>query len=134
MRLGDAAVERLQEALDWPDLSATRYEPLDVLGRGGMGTVYRAHDRELGREVAVKVMRGAEAGSDTAERLLREARVLARLEHPGLVPVAKEIFDKHMPQPNQYTRQRPDVNVTAKQLLDFQPERPITEDEMRRPQ
>jgi malate synthase len=47
--------------------------------------------------------------------------------HPGLVPVAKQIFDKHMPQPNQYTRQRPDVNVTAKQLLDFQPERPITE-------
>jgi malate synthase len=47
--------------------------------------------------------------------------------HPGLVPVAKQVFDEHMPQPNQYTRQRPDVNVTAKQLLDFQPERPITE-------
>jgi malate synthase len=47
--------------------------------------------------------------------------------HPGLVPVAKQVFDKHMPQPNQYNRQRPDVNVTAKQLLDFQPERPITE-------
>src|SRR5687767_2796089 len=47
--------------------------------------------------------------------------------HPGLVPVAKEVFDKYMPQPNQYNRQRPDVNVTAKQLLDFQPERPITE-------
>jgi malate synthase len=47
--------------------------------------------------------------------------------HPGLVPVAKAVFDQHMPTPNQYTRQRPDVNVTAKQLLDFQPERPITE-------
>jgi malate synthase len=47
--------------------------------------------------------------------------------HPGLVPVAKQVFDQHMPQPNQYTRQRPDVKVTAKQLLDFQPERPITE-------
>jgi malate synthase len=47
--------------------------------------------------------------------------------HPGLVPVAKAVFDKHMPTPNQYTRQRPDVTVTAKQLLDFQPERPITE-------
>src|SRR5687767_10200803 len=47
--------------------------------------------------------------------------------HPGLVPVAKAVFDQHMPQPNQYNRQRPDVNVTAKQLLDFQPERPITE-------
>ena len=47
--------------------------------------------------------------------------------HPGLVPVAKAVFDQHMPQPNQYTRQRPDVTVSAKQLLDFQPERPITE-------
>ena len=47
--------------------------------------------------------------------------------HPGLVPVAKQVFDQHMPQPNQYNRQRPDVNITAKQLLDFQPERPITE-------
>jgi malate synthase len=47
--------------------------------------------------------------------------------HPGLVPVAKQVFDQHMPQPNQYTRQRLDVNVTARQLLDFQPERPITE-------
>jgi malate synthase len=47
--------------------------------------------------------------------------------HPGLVPVAKAVFDQYMPQPNQYDRQRPDVNVTAKQLLDFQPERPITE-------
>ncbi|HEV7476478.1 MAG TPA: malate synthase A [Burkholderiales bacterium] len=47
--------------------------------------------------------------------------------HPGLVPVAKEVFDKHMPQPNQYGRQRPDVKVSAKELLDFQPEKPITE-------
>jgi len=47
--------------------------------------------------------------------------------HPGLVPVAKEVFDKHMPQPNQYGKQRPDVNVAAKDLLDFRPEAPITE-------
>jgi malate synthase len=47
--------------------------------------------------------------------------------HPGLVGIAREVFDKHMPGPNQYTRQRPDVNVTAKDLLNFQPEKPITE-------
>ena len=47
--------------------------------------------------------------------------------HPGLVPVAREVFDKHMPQPNQYERQRPDVNVSAQDLLDFQPAKPITE-------
>lgn len=47
--------------------------------------------------------------------------------HPGLVPVAKAVFDEHMPTPNQYTRQRPDVNVSARDLLDFRPETPITE-------
>jgi malate synthase len=47
--------------------------------------------------------------------------------HPGLVPIAKEVFDKHMPKPNQYDRQRPDVSFTAKDLLNFQPEKPITE-------
>src|SRR6185503_3633639 len=51
--------------------------------------------------------------------------------HPGLVPIAKEIFDKHMPQPNQYGKQRPDVKVTAKDLLDFQPSAPITEGGLR---
>ena len=47
--------------------------------------------------------------------------------HPGLVPIAREVFDKHMPQPNQYDKQRPDVNFGARDLLDFQPESPITE-------
>ncbi len=47
--------------------------------------------------------------------------------HPALVPIAKEVFDRHMPQANQYGRQRPDVNASAKDLLDFRPEKPITE-------
>ena len=47
--------------------------------------------------------------------------------HPALVPVAKEVFDRHMPQPNQYGRQRPDVEVSARDLLEFKPEKPITE-------
>ncbi len=47
--------------------------------------------------------------------------------HPALVPVAKAVFDQHMPTPNQYSRQRPDVNVTARDLLDFRPDKPITE-------
>jgi malate synthase len=47
--------------------------------------------------------------------------------HPALVPIAREVFDKHMPQPNQYGRQRPDVNVGARDLLEFKPEAPITE-------
>jgi malate synthase len=47
--------------------------------------------------------------------------------HPALVPVAKAVFDHYMPGPNQYSKQRPDVNYTAHDLLDFQPEKPITE-------
>ena len=47
--------------------------------------------------------------------------------HPALVPIAKQVFDEHMPTPNQYGRQRPDVSTTAKDLLDFRPEKPITE-------
>jgi malate synthase len=47
--------------------------------------------------------------------------------HPALVPVAKAVFDRHMPGPNQYNRQRPDVNVSAADLLRFEPEKPITE-------
>ena len=47
--------------------------------------------------------------------------------HPGLVPIAKEVFDKYMPGPNQYGKQRPDVKVAASDLLRFEPEKPITE-------
>jgi len=47
--------------------------------------------------------------------------------HPALVPIAKQVFDEHMPTPNQYGRQRPDVTYTAADLLDFRPEQPITE-------
>ena len=43
--------------------------------------------------------------------------------HPGLVEVAKAVFDEHMPGPNQVTKQRDDVKVTAQDLLDFQPEK-----------
>jgi malate synthase len=47
--------------------------------------------------------------------------------HPGLVGVAKAVFDEHMPTPNQISRQRDDVSFTARDLLDFRPESPITE-------
>ena len=47
--------------------------------------------------------------------------------HPGLVPIAKAMFDQYMPTPNQYHKQLPDIAFTAKDLLNFQPEWPITE-------
>ena len=51
--------------------------------------------------------------------------------HPGLVEVAKAVFDQHMPTPNQVHRKRDDVTITAEALLDFQPEKPITETGLR---
>jgi serine/threonine protein kinase len=85
--LSDAALARLREAVERPDVSGTRYEILELIGRGGMGAVYLARDRELDRELALKVASAPEADSDAAVRLLREARIIARLEHPGIVPV-----------------------------------------------
>ena len=51
--------------------------------------------------------------------------------HPGLVGIAKAVFDQHMPAPNQIHRRRDDVNVAARDLLDFKPETPITEEGLR---
>jgi eukaryotic-like serine/threonine-protein kinase len=82
--LSDSTLRHLWDVADLPDLSGTRYEMIAPLGRGGMGRVYRVRDRELDREVALKVLSGFGA---SAERLRTEARVLARLEHPGIVPV-----------------------------------------------
>ena len=86
-RLPDDAIERLRSVADEPDLSHTRYELRDLLGRGGMGVVYAAFDRELGRLIALKVTGTAATAPDTIDRLRKEARILAQLEHPNIVPV-----------------------------------------------
>ncbi len=64
-----------------------RYRLDSELGRGGMGTVYRATDLELQREVAVKVLSATSQSSDARERLIREARAAAALNHPHIVTV-----------------------------------------------
>jgi serine/threonine protein kinase len=84
--LSDAAVARLKTIVARPDSVAERYTLLEEIGRGGMGTVYRAHDRDLERDVALKVPHGS-YGAALEERLRLEGRVLARLEHPGIVPI-----------------------------------------------
>ena len=81
--LSDQALDGLKGSLDEPDLAGTRYELVDRLGRGGMGSVFRVRDLELQREVALKVMT-LPAPDAVAERLRAEARVLAKLEHPGI--------------------------------------------------
>jgi len=85
--LSDAALRRLRDAAEAPDLTGTKYEIVSRIGQGGMGTVYRARDRELGREIALKVVRLPESAPDLATRMMREARTLALLEHPGIVPI-----------------------------------------------
>ncbi|HEY2961238.1 MAG TPA: protein kinase [Pyrinomonadaceae bacterium] len=64
-----------------------RYRLDSELGRGGMGTVYRATDLELQREVAVKVLAATSQTSEARERLIREARAAAALNHPHIVTV-----------------------------------------------
>lgn len=83
----DDALGRLRDAADAPDLPGDRYEVLERVARGGMGVVWRAHDRELARDVAVKVLDHPGPDDAARARMLREARILARLEHPGIVPV-----------------------------------------------
>ena len=86
-RLSDHALARLCNIDEHPDLSGTRYHLLGEVGRGGMGVVYAAQDDVLQRRVALKVVDGIKDASELSARLIGEAQVLARLEHPGIVPV-----------------------------------------------
>ena len=63
-----------------------RFLVLGELARGGMGVVYRGFDRELKREVAIKVARG-ENHASTSARFYREAQISGQLQHPGIIPV-----------------------------------------------
>jgi len=76
----EPAIDRLAAMFRTPDLTGTRYEIISTLGRGGMGVVYLARDTALDREVALKIF-------DRPPGEANEARIIARLEHPGIVPV-----------------------------------------------
>ncbi len=70
------------------DLIAGRYELEELVGSGGMSTVFRAHDRQLERPVAIKILHERFADEDDyVERFRREARAVAQLAHPNIVTV-----------------------------------------------
>ncbi len=78
---GDASVDGPLERIG-------RYQPLSELGRGGQGLVYLAEDTHLGRVVALKILKGFGALSETLmERFKREAEVTSKLDHPGICRV-----------------------------------------------
>lgn len=84
--LSDTALARLRALMEQP-AEHSRYEIGELIGEGGMGSVYLARDRELDRDVALKVVRDTAPTVGERERILREARILASLEHPGIVPI-----------------------------------------------
>ena len=70
------------------ELIAGRYEVQELVGTGGMSSVYRAHDRLLERDVAIKVLHEQfTADGEYVERFRREARAVAQLSHPNIVTV-----------------------------------------------
>jgi hypothetical protein len=64
-----------------------RFVVVGALGKGGMGVVYAAHDRELDRQVALKVMRSAAATQEERMRMLREGQAMARITHENVITV-----------------------------------------------
>ncbi len=64
-----------------------RYRLDSILGHGGMGAVYRGHDLQLERDVAIKLLNQVVFVQDEQDRLLNEARLIAKLRHPNIVSV-----------------------------------------------
>lgn len=64
-----------------------RFVVIGELGEGAMGVVYAAHDRELDRQVALKVLRGGGASEEDRMRMLREGQAMARVTHPNVITV-----------------------------------------------
>jgi Tol biopolymer transport system component len=90
--LSRPAAERFAALFDddvatFPESLAERYRLMQELGRGGMATVYLAHDLKHGRDVAVKVVHPVLASALGPERFLREIAIAAQLHHPHIVPL-----------------------------------------------
>jgi len=92
---------------------------------GGMAAQIPIKNDPAANEAAIAKVRADK------EREVTDGHDGTWVAHPGLVPVAREAFDKVMTTPNQIHRQRDDVKVTAADLLNFQPQAPITEQGLR---
>jgi serine/threonine protein kinase len=90
-REGRSAITRRDSAVSVAKVSlpSERYQIVGLLGQGGMGTVYRARDKLLGRTVALKVIRPDALGPGMRSRFAVEARAVAQLDHPHII----KIFD-----------------------------------------
>ncbi len=88
---GEAGAAAAQDAERRPILTRAtpaRYVPLRTIGEGGTGVVLGARDQDLGREIAMKVLRrGTDASRRQYERFLREAKLTGHLEHPNIIPI-----------------------------------------------
>lgn len=79
-----------------PKIVAQRYELIELIGRGGMGKVYRGFDRQLKRRVAVKLIHSTLADDpEWGKRFAREAELMARMSHPGMPTVYDAGIDVH---------------------------------------
>src|SRR5438105_12089143 len=85
--ISDSAIAHLRNLAQLPDLTGTPYTLVREIGRGGMSIVYEAIDTRLDRHIALKVLALELSSSDAARRMNEEARTVARLEHPGIVPI-----------------------------------------------
>ncbi|MEM6991069.1 MAG: protein kinase [Myxococcota bacterium] len=90
-RRGPPVPEAIEGVLAVGTVVADRYRILAKIGSGGMGHVYRAHDRRLDREIALKRLKAV--GRAAERRLAREARAMAQLNHPNVVPIYDVALD-----------------------------------------
>jgi serine/threonine protein kinase len=126
--LSDQALDCLRVAADTPDLSGTGYVLLDKLGAGGMGGVFRVEDTALGRQVALKVIGIVDSSGELRARLLREAKIIAQLEHPGIVPVhdvgtlpdGRVFYTMKLVQGRRLDQQRNELGGVPERLRTFQ--------------
>ncbi len=86
-QLSDKTLLHLRAVADLPDLNNTKYRLIEKIGSGGMGTVYKVFDESLKRQAALKVLNASLDPEKLSARMMREAEVMARLEHPGIVPI-----------------------------------------------